>query len=371
MKQILTLLLAVVLCLSLFACATPTDNTPESTQETVTKTPVVEEHICKFETDNNSIQNFKTHGRTTLTKGGLVCDLSASGIELNAYIEGSISVELYVTAECYFTLYIDGIRSQDRIKVSEGSKTIELANFAEGGVHNIKLIKQTESNRALCNLKEVEFKGYFEVTPEDKNLYIEFIGDSITAGYGNLCANGTANPGSALNQDATKAYAYLTAEALNADYSLVCCSGIGLAKGYTEYTMDSFFKAASYHRSQKEAFTATRTPDLIVINLGTNDNSKGSTHAELADKVPELINLIRTTYGKEIPIIWVHGMMGEGKWANIEHLIKTEFGGESGGIYSLEITRNAQGGGSHPSSEAHISAAEVLVKFIKDKGLNK
>jgi len=366
MKKLLSILLAAILCLSLVACAAAPANTPSTTAG-----PVIEEISYVFNEDTDGIEYFKTHGRTSLSKGGLICDLSASGVEFNAYIEGAVTVEVYVSAECYFTLYIDGVRSEERIKVTEGTKAITLAEFAEGGIHNIKLIKQTESDRALCNIKKISFKGYFDVAPTEKDLYIEFIGDSITAGYGNLCANGTASPGSALNQDATKAYAYLTAEALEADYSLVCCSGIGLAKGYKEYTMDKFYSAASYHRSASERYVPTRTPDIIVVNLGTNDNSKGSTNAELLEKVPGLINQLRTTYDKDVPIVWVHGMMGDGKWAVIEWILNSEFDGEADQIYALALPKNSQGGGSHPGGEAHISAAEALAAFIKGKGLDK
>lgn len=365
MKRIFSMLLAALLCFSLFACTTG-DDTPATAQDTV-----IEDIVCKLSTDSEGIENIKTHGRTTLSKGGLICDLSASGIEFNAYIEGTVSVSLYVTAESYFTLYIDGARCEERIQVTANTKAIELASFPEGGIHNIKLIKQTESDRALCNIKDISFKGYFEAAPAKKDLYIEFIGDSITAGYGNLCTNGTSSPGSALNQDATKAYAYLTAEGLDADYSLVCCSGIGLAKGYKDYTMDAFFTAASYHRSVTDAYTATRKPNLVVINLGTNDNSKGSTHSELTEKVTELIDLIHNTYGEDTPIIWVHGMMGEGKWASINRIMNTDFDGELDRLYSLEIAKNSQGGGSHPSGEAHICAADALIAFIKEKGLDK
>lgn len=368
MKRSLCFILALIFCFTLVACNKPSgDDQNTSEEETVTKAPP--EIVDKVYDMSADIANFKTHGRVSLDNSGLICDASASGIEFNAYIEGELKVTVSVDKVCYFTLYVDGVRQKDRVKANAGESTLTLASFEEGEVHNIKFIKQTEAQCAICKIKTVGFLGYFEDRPENKEVLIEFIGDSITAGYGNLCANGAADPGSALNQDATQTYAYLTAEALDVDCSLVCYSGIGIAKGWPSFTMDKFFSADSYVRNSRKAFKASRVPDIVVINLGTNDNSKGSTFNDLLGKVPALIELVRSTYGTDVPIVWVHGMMGNGAWNSISRILASKLGGEAKGIYSLEISENRQGGGAHPSLKAHADASKLLAAFLKEKGL--
>ena len=62
--------------------------------------------------------------------------------------------------------------------------------------------------------------------------YIEFIGDSITCGYG-IDTACEANTFSTTNENVNKAFSYLTAAALGADASFVSYSGHGLISGYT------------------------------------------------------------------------------------------------------------------------------------------
>lgn len=56
--------------------------------------------------------------------------------------------------------------------------------------------------------------------------------DSITCGYG-VDDEDRSHQFSTKTEDATKAYAYKTAQLLNADYSLVSYSGHGVVLGYT------------------------------------------------------------------------------------------------------------------------------------------
>lgn len=362
MKALLCIMLAIVSCFSLAACAhsDAQSGTTETTPQIISRTYDLAQDL----------DSFKCHGRTSATQNGLNCDLSASGIEFNAYIEGELKVKIKASANCYYTLYIDGVRSETRFLFREGTRTLTLANFEQGGVHNIRLLKQTEANNALSTIRTVEFTGYITTLPEDKML-IEFIGDSITCGYGNLCAPDAPQPGSALNQDATQSFAFRTAEALGADARLVSCTGIGIASGYRTFVMESYYAAASYARNPQEKYKPDRAPDLIVINLGTNDQNKNSDTATLMQKVPALIQLIRTTYGKDIPIVWVHGMMGEGKWTVIKSALDANFRGEQSGIYELSVPMNKKGGNGHPEMQAHIDTAALLAAFIKDKGLDK
>ncbi len=346
---------------------TPPDTTAEATKTDSTKTPEPLSYAVYKINENREF--FKTHGRTAIEGESLICDSSASGIEFSAYIEGEVKLTLQVSAECYFSLFIDGVLMNERIKLSSGSTTVTIANFQEGGYHTIKLIKQTESSLSLCNIISVEFLGYFIDPPAAKELLIEFIGDSITAGYGNLCKNGTENPGSALYQDATKSYAFLTAQILSADASLVCCSGIGLLKSWTKFNIDSYYKAFSYSRNSEAPFTPDKTPSLVVINLGTNDKELDADIEEFSKKATELITYVRQIYGYNVPVIWLGGMMNTSYSEHIETTI-AGMGGESNGLYTLTVDVNNEGGMTHPSGSAHISTAETLAKFIKEKGLN-
>ena len=83
--------------------------------------------------------------------------------------------------------------------------------------------------------------------PANKDKNIEFIGDSIVCGHENLCQSGDADQGKAVNEDGTRAFAYLTSELLGADCSVIGCSGIGIDKGFTNFSEDDFYPKTSYY----------------------------------------------------------------------------------------------------------------------------
>ena len=160
-----------------------------------------------------------------------------------------------------------------------------------------------------------------------------------------------------------------------ADVSIVSYSGIGVDKSYTNqdgngYRMLDFYKAASYARSKTEEFDFenARVPDAVVINLGTNDQAVGSTEAAFKAGVKELIEFVRTSYGKDMPIVWVYGMMSDGRYQWVKSAM-AEMGGESSGLYTFELVFNKEAGNGHPSLVAHNIAAQQLTGFLNNNDI--
>ena len=97
----------------------------------------------------------------------------------------------------------------------------------------IRVVKLSESADSTVGIKQVTVtsNGIIQPTP-DKRHRIEFIGDSITCGFG-VAEEDPEGMYSTSSENATKAYAYKTAETLNADYSMVSFSGYGIISGYS------------------------------------------------------------------------------------------------------------------------------------------
>ena len=154
------------------------------------------------------------------------------------------------------------------------------------GRHVVRVLKLSESEDSTLGIASVTGEGELRPTPQ-KLRRIEFIGDSITCGYGVDGRLGELY--STSNEDATKAYAYRTARALDVDCSLVSFSGYGIISGYTETGLirsectvppiyatmgDSYGAFADRVKPSEVAWDFARfVPDLVVINLGTNDAS--------------------------------------------------------------------------------------------------
>ncbi len=374
-SKLISIILTMTMLLSLASCngntnpntddttEAPISSAPEST--TPPPTPTLSTYSLA-----ESTEHLKLYGRVSASGDGLACDFTASGIEMCIYIEGELKLGVSATADTYFTVFVDGKRTPERL-FAPGGKTSELvvASFESGGTHKIRILKQTEARFSLSVLTTLNFFGYFEDAVKDSGTYIEFIGDSIVCGHGNLCTSATSNAGTALYEDGTVAFPYITAEALGADLSVVGCSGIGIAKGFTDFTESAFYDKLSYFRDKTKTYSFSRVPDLVVINLGTNDHIKGSGEDEFKAGVKALIELVRTSYGQDVRIVWTHNMMMDEREASYVADVFAAEGGESAGLYMCSLGRNTGGGNGHPTKDAHAQAALTLLDFISTKEL--
>ena len=342
----------------------------------------VRERVIDLSTDYGMV---KTHGRTAISDTGIYCDFTASGIEFCGQMVGDVYINMETktikanSPKTYFTVYIDGERVADPNRltssifgVQAGESSLKVASFDELGEHTIKILKQNESNYNICEMKSIKLTGILTDPPEDKDLYIEFIGDSLTCGMGNIGVNGCSDPQSALWEDGTQSYGYMVAEQLDADYSIISQSGIGIAGGWSNYPMETYFSAQSYTRDKNVEQEFTRVPDVIVINLGTNDyfinKDKSPNECKPEDvqrMTEELILLVRECYGKDVPIIWAQGMVGIYLRDRIEAAIN-KLGGEDADIYTyFSLPYNNGGAQGHPVVSAHTASASAILPEIK------
>lgn len=396
MQKLRTVLCFVLSCLLLLPLAlggcqeqnpqtdTSTQQTTPTTTERQTEPPMNETTTAPQEIPNTpskpielragtylftqNREHFKRFGRMQETKSGITCDFTASGVEFWGLMQGDVTISLSCDRDTYFTVFVDGVRQAERFYATKETEELTVAFALESGEHTIRFLKQTEAQWSLCILKSVSLTGFLYPAPENREYLIEFIGDSITCGYGNLGDPTTPVAGIALMQDGTQAFAFLTAEALGVEANMVSCSGIGIAKGWTEVNELAFYQKASHYRDGTEKYHDTSlVPDLIVINLGTNDQDRGCEEQAFKNSLREFLTYIQNRY-PDVPIVWMYNMMTYGcfTWASP---IIAELGGESAGIYTLQLTPNKLGAGNHPSLEAHYAASEQLAQFIKEKKL--
>lgn len=330
-----------------------------TTAATTEKAPVMKEYRLKEHLDA-----VKVIGRSAVVDAGITCDWTASGLSLAVTCEGEVSIKVLSDQVAYFTVIVDGVRQPERVEVKAGTATVTLARGLEKGTHEISFLKQTENTNAMCILHSVSFAGSFAPRPADRKRYIEFYGDSITSGYGNLAEQGSVqNPGSARWQDGTQTYAFLAADLLGADWSMISVSGIPFSKGYTSYTMGSIMEKINWRRFDT-AYDFARKPDLVVINLGTNDAQCGAVLEDVKSRATEMIRTLKGHYGEDQKILFVTCMMNTNCRPQLLEVIQA-CGGEEAGLYEMQsIESNRFGGNGHPDMTAHVDVSEELVSFI-------
>ena len=114
--------------------------------------------------------------------------------------------------------------------------------------------------------------------PERPVRKIEFIGDSITVGYG-VEGPGITCPSEREFKNNWKAFSAVAARELKAEYQIIAISGRGVVKNYGEKINISAEPLPLYYDRTLQNDPAIKwdfkswTPDAVVINLGTNDFS--------------------------------------------------------------------------------------------------
>ena len=324
------------------------------------------------------LDNVKIQGRTAMVGGTLMLDFSISGIEFELDCEGDVYATFNArklsstssTGGAYFTIVVDGEKkARDYCHITTiGETKVKLAEGLSKGKHTFAIYRQTEHSQAEIGVCALSYDGEILAKPADKDLYIEFIGDSISCGFGNL-GNSSQGDGAPLWSDGSQAYTFLTAQALNADWSNVSWSGLGCKYGYSSTTMQQVYPAQRYNYDKNTQYDfSAKKPDVIVLALGTNDNAKAPDNVSKRAGMVEMLTLVRAK-NPDVPIVWIYNMMTNGVNAMVEEIVE-EFGGADKGYYACKLTMNTSGGGWHPNLKGQQKFADELVAFLGENILN-
>jgi lysophospholipase L1-like esterase len=148
------------------------------------------------------------------------------------------------------------------------------------GIHTVRLEKMTESQQGGSR-----FLGFFPISGDvalpapTRPRQIEFIGDSYTVGYGNISPTRTCTRDEVHDRtDTQQAFGPLVARHEGADDRLIAYSGFGIVRNYNGGS-PGLSLPALYDRVKPdderhlEKGMPAWHPQVIVINLGTNDFS--------------------------------------------------------------------------------------------------
>lgn len=341
-----------------------------------------------------SEENVKMLGRTYYEDGKLLCALSGSGVEFTfsgtkcvitligdsgslnvGQSDSHARVAFYVNGERVADEMINKYQSDYTVFESETPKEV-----------TITVVKLSESAQSTFSIGDIKVTGTVIKPTAEQELLIEFIGDSITYGYG-VDDSDKNNHFSTKTEDVTKTYAYLTAQALDADYSMVSFSGYGIVSGYTtgdkvsEQTVQQYYDKLGYSWSPNPHFTPDeltwdftgRQPNVIVINLGTNDESYTGNDAtrkeEYRAAYVEFLKTVRTN-NPDAKILCTLGIMGDGLYSTIETAV-ADYTAETGdnNVFSMKFdvqsAPDGYGADWHPSPVTHEKAAGKLVAEIQ------
>lgn len=379
-KRFLGILLALSLLLSFAGCANTGDDDMKATDKPTERTV------------SASSETVKLIGRTYFDENGILWIVqSAAGIE---FVTNSTSLEIALVgdnsanessgSQARYALWINGERVLDEM-MTEAERVIK-AELPEGE-NTVKLLKLSESANSIFGVKSITVTDTKPIAPsKESSLKIEFIGDSITCGYG-VDDEDRDHHFSTSTEDATKAYGYKTAEILGADYSLVSYSGHGIISAYTGdgSINTSGLVPKIYTQVGKIWDTSNKpnvnelewdfdsfVPDIVVINLGTNDNSyvkgdqtKARTYTE---EYIEFLKLVREK-NPDAHIVCTLGVMGADLYPAIETAV-SEYSAETGdtniSCVKLGQIQSHEGHAAdwHPTEATQTRVAKEMAKHL-------
>ena len=314
---------------------------------------------------------YKTYGRTYVNENGLNVDFPGHGFEFEVQCSGDVIMHCRTDANTYFQVFVDGEEGL-RVKTGRGKNLdITIATGLDAGTHNIRVIRDTDIdlNGNITGITGLSYVGKADTLkrPADKELLIEYVGDSDTAGKYTV----VLFDDSEVQHKATNSYAYLTSQALDADFSVVARSGCGYFRfDSCPKTMNQMYQYYNiFSRVNTEKYTPTRKADVVVLAIGANDTAdrvkfayeKGIVpFATYEEALKDQIGLVRQMHGEDVKIVLLYNMTS-GLWEEEFQKVAQEEN-----TYILKVTRNNDGLRSHASADGHKVIANELAAYLRE-----
>ena len=304
------------------------------------------------------------------------------GTQINVRFTGT-SLKLWAKPKSgYFMAQVDEAEAFKVALTGERDSVVTVATALPQGEHTLRLMYVVEG----YELKP-DFRGFIldkgaallppPALPERR---IEFIGNSITCGYGNESIV-TSDPFEYETENHYLTYAQLTCRALEAQAHVVARSGIGVYRSYDgpktgtpENVMTTEYEYTNlYDRSERWDFSRYQ-PQLVCINLGTNDLSTNNYDVKLLKAAyKKFLSQVRS-HNPKAKIVYLCGSMLGGKELEIAKKTLNEVVDEANKagdkeVYRFDFTPQTGdirfGASWHPSVWQHQKMAAELTAYLR------
>ena len=310
---------------------------------------------------------------------GLIATVNGSSIAVKLRTEGTSTV--------YFQPVIDD-KMATRFKVDSGAdQTVTLASGLAATDHVVELYRDTEGMYGLST-----FLGFTSGTvigaPSPSGRLIEVVGDSISAGYGNLGSephpNWVASPAchwTAENSTWYQTYAAIAGHALGAEVSTLARSGWGMYRdntGSTSNVLSSVYENA-LGTDSKVVWAFGPKASVVVINLGTNDWANGDPGTNYETAYQSFVAKVRGHYPDAWIFLTIGSMTSEPSLSQVKARLAsvvaavTATGDQKVATFDLGVQNMGSDGSVptgcdwHPNVADHQRMADLLQQQLQSK----
>ena len=304
------------------------------------------------------------------------------GTQISANFTGT-SLKLWVKPKSgYFMAQIDQAAPFKVAVMGERDSVVTLASALPQGSHQLRLMYVIEGYELKPDFRGLILDEGARLLPPPTlpQRTIEFIGNSITCGYGNESVV-APDPFEYETENHYLTYAQQTCRALGAYAHVVARSGIGVYRSYdgpkegtpnnvmtTEYEYTNL-----YDRSERWDFSRFQ-PQLVCINLGTNDLSTNNYDTALLKAAYQRFLKQVRSHNPKAKIVFLCGSMLNGKELEIARTILNEVTEEAHQqgdkeVYRFDFTPQTgelgYGASWHPSLKQHEKMAAELTTYLR------
>ena len=358
----------------------------------------------------NEINALKILGRTVKKEGEIPVFWNGGGIELN--VKGSaLYADIYAEyefREIWIAYFIDG-SFMGRMMLEQGLNHICIfKNVDPGKIRNVKILRETqpmsEDVLQYMAIRALYTDGTFEEVKEG-SLKIEFIGDSLTSGEGTYGSK-SVNEYIPMHMSSSRQYSTMVSDMLDADVSIISQCGWGVHCGWDNNVHNNIGNIydlicgpadgkEALRSGAKDTYDFSFKPDVIVINLGTNDACAFTTppfidpdsgisykmkteadgtynEADIALFKKDTVSLLKKIrrFNPDAFILWCYGMCDSALEVPICQAMKDYVENYNDTkidyIQLPPCTEDSKGANAHPGYTDHMKAAMIIATKIKD-----
>lgn len=274
----------------------------------------------------------------------------------------------------YLTVVIDGALQPPLPTQSGVVKSYDLTGLLPDGEHFVEVYRRTEGSFGITTLHDVEVDGTF-LPVEPATRRIEILGDSITCGYGNL-GRGPECPFSPETENHYLTYGAIAARSLDAELSVVAWSGKGMVFNYggdQDITLPELYNQTLPAQTEPIWDFSTHQPNVVLINLGTNDFSTETLpdRAQFVEGYTLFLERVRTYYPNAVILSGVAPMLVNKKLEVAQEYIqqavkaRAAAGDAQVQFVNLMVSVDSWGCDWHPSVATHELIAKKLETAIR------
>jgi lysophospholipase L1-like esterase len=286
-----------------------------------------------------------------------------------------ITAKLHDAGTNTFAVVVDGGKPTV-LSTSNATDVYPLASSLAAGTHTLLLTKRTESFVSVVQYLGLTVAGGALVpSPEPFARRVEYVGDSISCGYGDLGVGPNCSF-SVGTEDVTVAYDELASAALDAQATVIAYSGIGVLRDYSGTTTNQmpvrFELTLADDPTSTWAF-ATPAPDAVVVNLGTNDFAKGDPGAAFQQAYVAFVQQLRKHYASANIVCALSPMLGDPARSQartyLQAVVSQVMGAGDAHVsyfeFDEQLASDGYGCDYHPSPTTHQKMAAKLEPVLK------